>query len=408
MLYSLVSETGRPAGGDLRRIQGKGHEMFEQDDEDGITGDTPDTNAEDFAQLLARERSEPAKPEPRPGEKVTGTIVQITDTEAFVDCGGRAELPIALRELQNDKGELTRGVGSSITAWVRVDGERQFLSISGHARGRDTAPIEEAHRSGMPLSGIVRETNKGGFVIDLGGHRAFCPISQIDAHFVEDPQVFVGQTLQFRVVEFGAGGRTLVVSRRAILREEIATRAAETRGTLKIGDIRDGTVCRLMTFGAFVDIGGVEGLVHVSEISHEHVESPLAVLHPGQTVQVKVIGIQNLGEGKAERISLSMKALAGDPWQDAARALQPGTNVTGTVRRLTDFGAFVELLPGVQGMVHVSELSHERIRHPRDVMREGEAVTVRILELDPARKRISLSLKQAGGDGDDEAAGPEA
>ena len=164
-----------------------------------------------------------------------------------------------------------------------------------------------------------------------------------------------------------------------------------------------------MTFGAFVDIGGVEGLVHVSEISHEHVESPMAVLHPGQTVQVQVIGIQNLGEGKAERISLSMKALTGDPWQDAARALQPGTNVTGTVRRLADFGAFVELLPGVQGMVHVSELSHERIRHPRDVVREGEAVTVRILEFDAARKRISLSLKQAGGDGDDdEADGPEA
>jgi small subunit ribosomal protein S1 len=382
--------------------------MFEHDDEDETTGNAPDSGAEDFARLLANERTEPAKAEPRPGEKVTGTIVQIGDTEAFVDCGGRAELPIALRELQNDKGELTRGVGSTVTAWVRVDGEQQYLSISGHARGRDTAPLEEAHRSGMPMSGIVRETNKGGFVIDLGGHRAFCPISQIDAHFVEDPQVFVGQTLQFRVVEFGAGGRTLVVSRRAILSEEIAARAAETRGTLKTGDVREGTVCRLMTFGAFVDIGGVEGLVHVSEISHEHVESPLAVLRPGQTVQVKVIGIQNLGEGKAERISLSMKALTGDPWQDAARALQPGTSVTGTVRRLADFGAFVELLPGVQGMVHVSELSHERIRHPRDVVREGEAITVRILEFDPDRKRISLSLKQGGGGDDDEADGPEA
>ncbi len=378
--------------------------MFEHDDEDDdAPGGAPEGGAEDFAQLLARERTEPARPEPRPGEKITGTIIQIGDTEAFVDCGGRAELPIALRELQNDKGELTHGLGSTITAWVRADGEQQYLSISGQARGRDTAPIEEAHRSGMPLAGTVRETNKGGFVIDLGGHRAFCPISQIDAHFVEDPQSFVGQTLQFRVVEFGAGGRNIVVSRRAILREEIEARAAETRRTLKTGDVRDGTVCRLMTFGAFVDIGGLEGLVHVSEISHEHVESPLAVLRPGQAVQVKVIGIQNLGQGKAERISLSMKALAGDPWQDAARTLQPGTDAPGTVRRLMDFGAFVELLPGVQGLVHVSEMSHERIRHPRDLLREGQAVTVRILELDPARKRISLSLKQAGGDpGDDD------
>ncbi len=196
--------------------------------------------------------------------------------------GGCAELPIALRELQNNKGEFNFAVGSTITAWVRLDGEKQYLSISGHARGRDTAPIEEAHRSGMPLSGIVRETNKGGFRIDLGGHRAFCPISQIDSHFVEDPQVFVGQTLQFRVVEFGAGGRTLVVSRRAILSEEIAARAAETRSTLKTGDVREGTVCRRTTFGAFVDIGGVEGLVHVSEISHEDVQSPMAVLTPAR------------------------------------------------------------------------------------------------------------------------------
>ncbi|MHB8078015.1 MAG: 30S ribosomal protein S1 [Candidatus Krumholzibacteriia bacterium] len=373
--------------------------MFEHDDDEADSPDgTAGNDAGEFARLLAGERVEAARPEPRPGEKVNGTIIQIGDTEAFVDCGGRAELPIALRELQNDKGELTYALGSPITAWVRIDGERQYLSIAGHARGRDTAPIEEAHRSGMPLTGIVRETNKGGFVVDLGGHRAFCPISQIDAHFVEDPLRFVGQTLQFRVVEFGAGGRSIVVSRRAILREEIEARAAETRRTLQTGNVREGTVCRLMTFGAFVDIGGIEGLVHVSEISHEHVESPLAVLRPGQTVQVKVIGIQNLGQGKAERISLSMKALEGDPWQDAARTLQPGTDHAGTVRRLTDFGAFVELLPGVQGLVHVSELATARIRHPRDVVREGEAVTVRILECDPDRKRISLSLKQAGGD----------
>jgi len=372
--------------------------MFEQGPNGGNAQDGEDEQgAGEFAELLAAGGGEPAAGEPNPGDRVTGTIVQIGETEAFVDCGGRSELPIALRELQNEKGELTAKVGDKIQGWVKADGDKRILTRAGQPRGRDTTLIEQAHQNGLPLEGTVRETNKGGFVVDLGGHRAFCPISQIDAHYVEDPQQYVGQTFQFRVVEFGQGGRNIVVSRRAILREQADAMAAETRRTLQVGDVREGTVSRLMTFGAFIDIGGLEGLVHVSEISHQHVESPLAVLRPGQQVRVKVIGIQNLGQGKQERISLSMKALEGDPWQEAVGRLQPGAEVTGTVRRLMDYGAFVEVLPGVQGLIHVSELAHERVSHPREVVREGDEVVVRILDVDPGRKRISLSLKQAGG-----------
>ncbi len=355
----------------------------------------------EFAELLAADQSPPPAGDPSPGERVTGTIVQIGETEAFVDCGGRSELPIALRELQDDQGVLTVGVGDKIQGWVKAEGERQFLTRAGQPRGRDTTLIEQAHQSGLPLEGTVRETNKGGFVVDLGGHRAFCPISQIDAHYVENPQQYVGQTFSFRVVEFGQGGRNIVVSRRALLREESDLKAAETRRTLQIGNVIEGSVSRLMTFGAFVDIGGMEGLVHVSEISHQHVESPLAVLRPGQEVKVKVIGIQNLGQGKQERISLSMKALDRDPWQDSIGELQIGSEVTGTVRRLMDYGAFIEILPGVQGLAHVSELADQRINHPREVLREGEEVTVRILDIDPGRKRVSLSVKQTKGAGED-------
>lgn len=368
-------------------------------DEKGETegaGQDSTSQPEDFAQLVAAEAASPAQ-EPAAGGKVTGTIVQIGENEAFVDCGGRSELPLPIRELQNDKGEIIFKVGDRITAWVKVEGEQRSLTFARQVRGRDTRPIEEAQASGMPLEGTVKETNKGGFVIDLGGHRAFCPISQIDAHYVEDPTRYVGQTYKFRVTEFSGGGRNIVVSRRSLLKEEASSQAAETRRTLAVGDVRDGVVTRLMTFGAFVDIGGIEGLVHVSEISHDRVESPTAVLQPGQAVRVKVIGIQNLGQGKQERVSLSIKALSGDPWQDVARALSPGQDAAGRVRRLMEYGAFIELLPGVQGLIHISELSDQRIRHPREVVQEGEEVTVRVLDIDPARKRISLSLKQAGG-----------
>ncbi len=359
--------------------------------DDGPNAQIPEEENE-FARLLAEEDPKAEAPEPKAGDRITGRIVQLEGEQAFVDYGGRSELPMSAAELRDAEGDLTHEVGQEITGYVVGSGADRVLSLKQKVQGKDTTLIEEALESGMPLTGLVRETNKGGFVIDLGGHRAFCPISQIDDRYVEDPAGYVGRNLEFRVIEFAEGGRRLVVSRRALLREERERRGAETRKTLAPGDIRDGVVTRLMPFGAFVDIGGVEGLIHVSELSFERVSHPGDVLAPDQEVKVKVLEIQNLGQGRNERISLSLRALESDPWEEAPRKYAIGLEVTGVVTGLADFGAFVQLQPGIQGLIHISEISQERIDHPDQVLHDGQEITVRILDLDRERKRISLSL----------------
>lgn len=363
------------------------------------TPETPDTEAapdsgEDFAAMLAEDdaRRADGAPEPKPGDKITGKVVQIGEEEVFVDYGGRGELPLSTAALKDDEGNLTVKEGDSVTAFVTGKSGDLRLELKRKLSGKDPKPLQEALESGVPLAGRVTETNKGGFVVDLGGWRAFCPISQIDDRYVEDPAVWVGRDLEFRVIEFSEGGRRLVVSRRAILAETRKEQAAETRKNLHVGVIMKGTVARLLPFGAFVDIGGVEGLVHVSEISHARVNHPGDALSEGQEVEVKILDIQNLGRGKEERISLSMKALAGNPWDTIREKYNEGDWVEGVVVGLAPYGAFVELEPGLTGLVHISALSSDRIDHPADVVQEGQQVSVRILEVDPARQRISLSI----------------
>ena len=231
--------------------------------------------------------------------------------------------------------------------------------------------------------------------MDLGGTRAFCPFSQIDLRRADDPTVFVGKEYEFKILELSDDGRNIVVSRRALLQEQREESASATRNNLKLGNACEGVVTRLVPFGAFVDIGGLEGLVHISQISHQRVGHPGDVLKEGQEVKVKVLEIQNLGMGRSERISLSMKALASDPWPETAQSLVPGTDVTGRVTRLVDFGVFVELQPGIEGLVHISELANRRIIHPREVLNEDEEIEIRILDVDLDRRRISLSRRQS-------------
>ncbi len=352
-----------------------------------------DDSAE-FAQLLDAQESVDAQqaPEPKAGDKVTGTLIQLGETECFIDYGGRSELPIPTADLCNDDGDLQHVVGDTLTAYAVGKGNDLKLTMKRKAQGKDTRILEEALASGVPLSGTVKETNKGGFVVMLGEHRAFCPVSQIDDSYVDNPAEWVGKTLEFRVIEFSEGGRRLVISRRAILREEKERLAVETRKILAVGNVLDGKVVRLMPYGAFVDIGGVEGLIHVSEISHQRVGDPADVLREGQEVTVKVMELQNLGQGRSERVSLSLRALESDPWEGIDDKLKPNEWYEGVISGLADFGAFVELLPGVRGLIHVSALADERVYHPSDVVQEGQQVSVRVVEIDKQRKRISLSL----------------
>ncbi len=357
-------------------------------------------DSSEFAAMLEAE-AVAAPADGKVGDKVTGTIIQIGEHDAFVACGLRNELPLAVAEISDAEGKLTHQVGDQITAHIAkgTDGLKLTMGLKLRDAGRDA--LRKAFESGTPVAGKVGDTNKGGFSIDLGGTRAFCPFSQIDVRRADDPSVFVGQSLKFKILEVSEDGRNVVVSRRALLQARREDEARETRANLSLGDALTGVVTRLVPFGAFVDIGGIEGLVHISQISHQRVGDPSDVLQEGQTVKVKVLEIQNLGQGRSERISLSIKALAIDPWPETASAMIPGTDTTGKVTRLVDFGVFVELRPGVEGLIHISELANRRIIHPREVVNEGEEISVRVLDVDLSRRRISLSARQAADyDGD--------
>jgi small subunit ribosomal protein S1 len=362
----------------------------------------PDSEGnEDFARLLEASMTQGTR-RLRAGDQITGTIIQIGEVDSFVDCGERSELPIATQELAGPDGKLKLKVGDRITAHVQGSGDQKRLTMALHLRGQDLSVLERARQDGTPLAGVVRETNKGGFTVDLGGRRAFCPFSQIDLHRVTDPAEYVGRELPFRILELSQDGRNIVVSRRALLQQERDRQAQQRRSQLNLGEVCDGTVTRLAPFGAFVDIGGIEGLVHVSELSHQRINDPATILKVGEPVRVKILEIQNLGQGSRERITLSMKALAEDPWPATVGSLTIGTDMPGRVTRLMDYGAFVELAPGIEGLIHISEMATRRIRHPREVISEQEEVTVRILDIDPDRRRISLSLKEASGQLKDE------
>ena len=360
-----------------------------QDDQD------PQDSTE-FSELLAE--SEDGRPEPAVGEQVTGRVVQLTATEVFVDVGARTELPMSADELRDDEGQLTVAEGDEVTAYVAKGPDGLMLTRTMNAAQAGSKAMDmlrDAMASGVPVEGKITATNKGGFTVDLGGKRGFCPFSQMDLRRVEDPEPYVNTTQRFKVLEVSEDGRNIVLSRRALLQTEREEMASTTRASLEHGAVFTGEVTRLMPYGAFVDLGGVEGLVHISQISHQRINDPSDVLQEGQEVRVEVVEIQNPGDGRRERISLSMKTLATDPWQGEADAIGVGNDVEGKVTRLVDFGAFIEIKPGLEGLIHISELSERRLLHPREVLNEGDTITVRVLEVDASRRRISLSRRQA-------------
>ncbi|MEX0774978.1 MAG: S1 RNA-binding domain-containing protein, partial [Phycisphaeraceae bacterium] len=228
----------------------------------------------------------------------------------------------------------------------------------------------------------------------VGGIRAFMPASQIDLHHVGELEPFIGQKLQGSVQEIDRKARKVLLSRRSFLEREKRVKEEKLWKEIEVGQVRDGTVSSVMEYGVFVDIGGADGLVHVSDMSYSRVDKPGDVVKPGEAVKVKVLKL----DAEKKRISLGLKQVAPDPWDTAAQQLAVGQQVTGTVRRLADFGAFVEVQPGVDGLLPVSELSWKRIGKPADVVKEGEVLRVVVLQVDPAKHRLTLSLKQAAGD----------
>ena len=361
----------------------------------------------DFAAMLAEFDGDSSRQKHRKvvsGQEVTGTIVSIGAESVFVDIGAKSEGVLERVQLADEQGQVSQVVGDQITARVVDDGDRSGTIVlrRGINRGQDVdLALNQAFQSRMPVSGTVTAVNKGGFDIDVAGTRAFCPISQIDSSFVEDGAAFVGQKLQFRITRLeseGKRGPNVVLSRRALLNEEREKEADVTRATLSAGSVVTGKVTSLKPYGAFVDIGGLEGMLHVSELGHTRVEDPSEVLHVGQDLKVVVLKVEQTGDKKRpEKISLSLKSLAQDPWQNVESQFPVGSQQSGAVVRVQPFGVFVELSPGVEGLVHISEMGGgRRLSHPREVAVLGQAVSVTVLSMDLEKRRISLSMDAAG------------
>ena len=344
---------------------------------------------EDFAEMLAQSEQGATPKRFEVGEKVAGRIIQFGQDRAFLDLGGKGEGMIELKELRDSHGELIVALGEVIEGYV-LSTAGGIIVTKQLTKGAQREFLQEARAAGIPVEGVVTGLNKGGLEVDLGGMRGFCPISQIDVHFVENPAEMVGQRLSFKVTELK--DRDIVLSRRALLEAEAAVKAQALREQLRVGLQLDGKVTSLREFGAFVDLGGLEGLLHVSELGYGRVGHPKEVLELGQLVRVEVVRIDPPKEGeKAERIALSMKSMQQDPWQQAAAALHEGDQVRGKVVRLQPFGAFVEIQPGVDGLVHISALgATRRIAHPKEVVSEGEELLCVVESVDPEQKRISL------------------
>ncbi|MEE2790945.1 MAG: S1 RNA-binding domain-containing protein [Acidobacteriota bacterium] len=345
------------------------------------------TEEEDFAALLASSL-EPAVFET--GQMVQGVVVLIGKDVVFVDVGGKGEATMDRTELQNEEGQLTVEVGATIEAVVVSTADGVTLSHK-LARGAATQrKLEEAYRAQLPVEGRVEKANKGGYEVEVGGQRAFCPISQIDTRFTSDPEEHIGQLYTFRILEYNEESKNIVISRRALLIEEEREQEAEVRKTIVPGADLPGRIASVQPYGAFVDLGGgIQGLLHVSEMGWSRVSDPTIVVQPGDCVTVRVLGIDD----EKGKISLGMKQLQTDPWDAAGRSYASGHRQTGTVTRVLDFGAFIELRPGIEALAHVSTFPPSKKRDGwKDAVTVGATVSVEILNVDLEKKRIGVAV----------------
>jgi small subunit ribosomal protein S1 len=329
------------------------------------------------------------------GDIVEGEVVKIDRDEVLLDIGFKSEGVIPSKELSIrhdvDPNEIVK-VGDRIEALVLQKEDKEGRLILSKKRAqyeRAWGRIEEVMTSGQTIKGPVIEVVKGGLILDIG-LRGFLPASLVDLRRVRDLHPFVGQELEAKIIELDRNRNNVVLSRRAFLEESQSEGRKTFLQSLQKGERRKGTVSSIVNFGAFVDLGGVDGLVHVSELSWKHVDHPGEVVTVGQEVEVEVLDV----DLDRERVSLSLKATQEDPWKEFERTSQAGSVITGTVSKLVPFGAFVRVAQGIEGLVHISEISHEHIDSPESVLQVGQEVQVKVIDVDVQRRRVSLSMRQ--------------
>jgi small subunit ribosomal protein S1 len=332
------------------------------------------------------------------GDVVQGTVVRIDRDEVLVDIGYKSEGVIPSHELSirknvNPADEVSLGEEVDALVVTKEDADGRLVLSKKRAKFEKAwRRIEEASESGEPVEGTVIEIVKGGLIIDLG-IRGFLPASLVDIRRVQDLEEFCAQTVRCKVIELNRSRNNVVLSRRAILEDERREVRQQIIGSLERGAVVEGAISNIVDFGAFVDLEGIDGLIHISELSWSHVNHPNEVVAIGDVVKVKVLDIDH----DRQRISLGLKQTQEDPWQKVIDTHHIGDVLEGTVTKIVSFGAFVEIYNGVEGLVHISELSDHHVENPRQVLNEGDVVRVRILEIDTERRRLSLSAKQVDG-----------
>lgn len=335
-----------------------------------------------------------------PGEILQGKVVHISNDGVLVDVGAKSEGIIHLQDLSHrrvDKPEDVVQLGDVISVYVMgYEGEEGTLKLSKRRADEQQAweKLEDAVKSGEILEAPVVDVVKGGLVVDVG-LRGFIPASLIAQGFVNDLEPFLGQTVRVRAVEIDRSKRRAILSRKQVLEEETRRKQDEVWESIEEGQVRQGTVKSLTDFGAFIDLGGVDGLLHISEMSWTRIKHPSEVLELGKEVRVKVLRLDR----EKGKISLGLRQTMENPWDTVRTRFQEGRIYKGKVVRLAPFGVFVELMPGVDGLVHISQLADFRVAQPDEVVQVGDVVAVKVLAVDPDRKRISLSKREADAEG---------
>jgi small subunit ribosomal protein S1 len=362
------------------------------------------TDDKSFAELLAE--NEPEMDRMKPGQRVEAVIVKITPEWIFLDIGGKHEGHLDRKEMLDEAGNLKVKEGDTVRAYFLSSRQNEKLFTTKLSKGdAGRALLEDAWKSGIPVEGIVEKEIKGGFEVKIAGiTRGFCPFSQMSITRVANAADFVGKRLNFIILEYKERGRNVILSRRPILEEELKAKREVLKATLREGTPIDGTVVSIQKFGAFVDIGGMQALLPISEIAWERIETVEDRLSVGQKITAH---IQKL-DWEKNRISLSLKDTLPDPWQSVESAFPVGAVVDGKVARLANFGAFITVAPGVDGLIHISKLgSGKKIKHASDVVKTGDEIRVQIEAVDREHRRLTLALsgkdsaEPQGGGGDE-------
>ncbi len=327
------------------------------------------------------------------GDNITGTVTKVEEKQVLVNIGHKTDGIVPISELSSLHVENASEIvseGQTLELKVtKIENDAVILSKRAVDAENAWGELESKFESGEVFEAEIKDVVKGGLVVDLGV-RGFIPASLVESHFVEDFSSYKGKHLSVKVVELDKEKSRLILSHRAVVEIEQKQKKRATIELLKVGQKIEGTVQRITDFGAFVDIGGIDGLVHISQLSHGHVTKPSDVIEEGQKVTVKILGV----DLDNERISLSIKETTPGPWEQVLEKFKVGSVVEGTVRRLVSFGAFVELIPGVEGLVHISQISNKHIATPNEALEEGQQVKVKVLDINNTDQRISLSIRE--------------